>query len=117
MEGTHPYDGGENPDGAVLPDLRVRPRPGAARSPAATCTAARTSPGSQGAYLFADYCGTGVRGLQVDGGTVIDTANVGSPGRREYSFGEDDDGELYVLLAGGRVVKLVTPERAVEAAG
>ena len=30
-------------------------------------------PGLQGTYLYADYCGTGVRGLQVDGGTVIDT--------------------------------------------
>ena len=30
-------------------------------------------PGLQGTYLYSDYCGTGVRGLQVDGGTVIDT--------------------------------------------
>ena len=31
MEGTHPYDGGENPDGRRAADLRVRPRPGLLR--------------------------------------------------------------------------------------
>ena len=40
---------------------------------------------------------------------MIDTRTWDLPIDEEYSFGQDDDGELYVLLAGGRVVKLVTP--------
>ena len=68
-------------------------------------------PGLQGTYLYSDYCGTGVRGLQVDGGTVIDTRTWDLPIEEAYSFGQDDAGELYVLLAGGRIVKLVTPRR------
>ena len=39
-------------------------------------------PGLQGTYLYADYCGTGVRGLQVDGGTVIDTRTWDLAARR-----------------------------------
>ena len=69
-------------------------------------------PGLQGTYLYSDYCGAGVRGLQVDGDTVIDTRTWDLPIDKEYSFGQDDAGEIYVLLAGGRVVKLVTPEEA-----
>ena len=30
-------------------------------------------PGLAGAYLFGDYCATGVRGLQLDGDSVVDT--------------------------------------------
>ena len=63
--------------------------------------------GLQGTYLYADYCGTGVRGLQVDGGTVIDSRTWDLPIEDAYSLGQDDAGEIYVLLAGGRVVKLV----------
>jgi hypothetical protein len=48
-----------------------------------------------------------VRGLQVDGETVIDTREWDLDINEEYSFGESDDGELYLLSAGGRVVKLV----------
>ena len=47
-----------------------------------------------------------LRGLQVDGDTVID-ARTGPPDRGRYSLGQDGAGEVYVLLGGGRVVKLV----------
>ena len=110
MEGTHPYEGGENPHGRRAPDLRVRPRRRAARSSAATCTAGDDIPGLAGAYLFGDYCATGVRGLQVDGDTRGRHPHLG-PRRSAtlYSFGQDDDGELYVLMANGAVLKLVAP--------
>ena len=64
-------------------------------------------PALQGTYLYTDYCGAGVRGLQVDGDTVIDTRTWDLPLEDGYSFGQDDAGELFVLLGGGRVVKLV----------
>ena len=116
MEGTHAFDGGENPDGAVLPIFEYGRDQGCSVL-GGYVYRGEDIPGLQGTYLFSDFCGTGVRGLQVDGGTVIDSRTWDLPVDQEYSFGEDDAGELFVLLAGGRIVKLVTPERAAEAAG
>ena len=116
MEGTHAFDGGENPDGAVLPIFEYGRDQGCSVL-GGYVYRGEDIPGLQGTYLYSDFCGTGVRGLQVDGGTVIDSRAWDLPIDQEYSFGEDDAGELFVLLAGGRIVKLVTPERAAEAAG
>ena len=109
MEGTHPFDGGENPDGAVLPIfeygrdqgcsvtrwLRVPRRGDPRRSRARTSTPTTAAPACAGSRSTAS--------------TVIDTRRWDLPVEEAYSFGQDDDGELYVLLGGGRVVKLVTP--------
>jgi hypothetical protein len=66
-------------------------------------------PALDGVYLFADYCSPGIRGLQVDGATVIDSRTWDLPVEEVQSFGQGDDGELYLLLAGGPVLKLVAP--------
>ena len=47
--------------------------------------------------LFADNCAPGIRGLQLDGDTVIDTRTWDLPIEQVYSLGQGDDGELYVL--------------------
>ena len=106
MEATHPYDGGENPPGGVLPIFEY------GRDAGCSVTGGYVYrgddiPGLAGAYLFADYCSPGVRGLRVDGSTVIDTRSWELSTAQVLSFGQDDDGELYLLLAGGPVLKLV----------
>ena len=115
MEGTHPFDGGENPDGAVLPIFEYGRDQGCSVLGGYVYRGDEI-PELQGTYLFSDFCGTGVRGLQVDGSAVIDSRRWDLDIDEEYSFGEDDDGELYVLLAAGRIVKIVTPEAAAAAA-
>ena len=108
-DGGHPpLRGGENPDGRRAADLRVRPRRRAARSSAATCTGGRRSPRSRAPTSTPTTAAPGFAGLQVDGDTVIDTRTWDLPLDGGYSLGQDDAGELYVLLGGGRVVKLVT---------
>lgn len=59
-------------------------------------------PGLQGAYLFADFCVGEIMALRYEGGRVVERASLGLQTDQLASFGEDRDGELYVLsLAGG----------------
>jgi glucose/arabinose dehydrogenase len=109
MEGTHPYDGGENPPGAVLPIFDYGRDDGCSVI-GGYVYRGEDVPGLQGAYLYTDYCSTGVRALQVDGDTVIDTRTWDLPGDQMYSFGQGDDHEVYLLLLSGPVLKLTTPE-------
>ncbi len=105
MEGTHPFEGGENPPGAVLPIFEY------GRDAGCSITGGYVYQGDDipalaGTYLYADYCSRGIRGIQVYGDTVIDARTWDLPVEQVQSFGQGDDGELYVLLAGGPVLKL-----------
>jgi len=105
MEATHPFDNGENPAGAVLPIFEY------GRDDGCSITGGYVYRGDDipalvGAYLYADYCSPGIRGLQMDGETVIDSRTWDLPVEQIQSFGQDDDGELYLLLASGPVLKL-----------
>ena len=66
-------------------------------------------PALQGHYLYADYCSGFVRSLRMTDGVATDQADWPTlrPGGAVPSFGEDAAGELYVLSADGRVLKIV----------
>lgn len=70
-------------------------------------------PALVGRYFFADYCRGALEGFRyVDGAAtdVIDTADeLGSLGN-VTSFGVDAEGEMYVLVDDGRVLKLVAAQ-------
>jgi glucose/arabinose dehydrogenase len=108
MEGSHPYDGGENPSGGVLPVLDYGRDDGCSVI-GGYVYRGEDIPGLQGAYLYADYCSTDLRALQLDGDTVIDTRTWDLPGDQMYSFGQGDDHEVYLLLLSGPVLKLTPP--------
>lgn len=62
----------------------------------------------QGRYLYADYCGGWIRSFRLAGnGTAVDPLEleVPSPGRIT-SFGEDSQGEVYVIVESGTVFRL-----------
>ena len=105
MEATHPFEGGENPPGAVLPIFEYGRDAGCSIT-GGYVYRGENIPGLAGAYLYADFCSTGVRGLQVDGDTVIDSRTWDLPVEQVQSFGQGDDGELYLLLASGPVLRL-----------
>ena len=107
MEGTHPFDGGENPPGAVLPIFDYGRDQGCSVIGGYVYRGEEIGP-LRGTYVYADYCGNGVRGLQVDGGKVIDDRTWDLPIEVPYSLGQDDDGELYVLLESGPMLKIVS---------
>ncbi|MGH7509820.1 MAG: PQQ-dependent sugar dehydrogenase [Gemmatimonadales bacterium] len=66
-------------------------------------------PALQGQYFFSDLCGLWVRSFRYAGGTATELTEWPSlsTGGSLVSFGEDAAGELYVIDAGGRVLKIV----------
>jgi glucose/arabinose dehydrogenase len=107
MEGTHSFEG-ENPPGAVLPIFEYSHDEGCSVT-GGYVYRGEAIKGLQGTYLFADYCAPGLRGLQLDQGTIIDERTWDLELEGVYSFGEDNDGELFILLADGPVVKVTDP--------
>jgi glucose/arabinose dehydrogenase len=64
-------------------------------------------PALQGDYLFGDYCSGTVFSLQVDEGADTPIAVLAS-GKRISSFGEGEDGEIYLVdIGSGGVFRLV----------
>ena len=107
MEGTHSFEG-DNPAGAVLPLFEYSHEDGCSVV-GGYVYRGQAIKALQGTYLFADYCAPGLRGIQMDQGTIIDQRTWDLDLEGVYSFGEDNDGELFVLLAGGRVLKITDP--------
>ena len=107
LEGSHSFEG-DNPPGGVLPVFEYSRDEGCSVTGGHVYRGAAIEP-LQGAYLFADYCSEGVRALQLDGTTVIDERAFELGFESVFSFGQDNDGELFVLLASGSVRKLVLP--------
>ncbi|MGH9086147.1 MAG: PQQ-dependent sugar dehydrogenase [Acidimicrobiales bacterium] len=105
MEGTHPREG-QNPPGATLPILEYSHDEGCSIIGGYVYRGDAIEE-LRGTYLFADYCAPGIRGIQVDDGTVIDdrTWDLGADGL--FSFGQDRDGEVFLLRSSGPVLKLV----------
>ena len=65
-------------------------------------------PALEGAFLFADYCAGGLRAVRLaDDGTLDREFDLGIDIESPISFGQDQDGEPYVLLAGGNIVRLL----------
>jgi hypothetical protein len=54
------------------------------------------APALAGAYLFADYCRGTVWTLREGDGGSLEVARLLETGRRVSSFGEDEEGELYL---------------------
>ncbi|MGH9273412.1 MAG: PQQ-dependent sugar dehydrogenase, partial [Acidimicrobiales bacterium] len=108
MEGNHEFEG-ENPPGAILPVHEYSHDDGCSIT-GGFVYRGTDLPELQGSYLFADYCASDLRAIQVDGSTVIDERSWDLSLDQAQSFGQDDDGELFVLLASGPLLKLVPPE-------
>ncbi|MBM3946158.1 MAG: PQQ-dependent sugar dehydrogenase, partial [SAR202 cluster bacterium] len=58
-------------------------------------------PALKGAYVYSDFCSGRVWALRYDGSRVTEQAVVAETGLSIASFGEDADGELYVLAFDG----------------
>jgi glucose/arabinose dehydrogenase len=66
-------------------------------------------PGIQGTYFYADYCAGWVRSFVYRNGQAADQTDWPSlkPGGNITSFGEDAEGELYILTSRGEVDRIV----------
>lgn len=65
-------------------------------------------PALQGTYFYADFCAGFVRSFRFVNGAVTEHANWASLGGGNISsFGEDADGELYIVTLGGGLYRIV----------
>jgi len=68
-------------------------------------------PGLQGTYFFADFCSSNIWSLVEVGGSATQftnrTAELSGPIGLISAFGEDADGELYIVAIAGQVYKIV----------
>ena len=70
-------------------------------------------PGLHGTYFYADYCADFVRSFRYQPGDAIPptwqdrTAELGPFDGAIVSFGQDSDGELYIVSSGGTIYKIV----------
>ena len=60
-----------------------------------------------GAYVYGDYCSGRIFGLRYADGAVEAHPQLAATGLRITSFGQDNDGELYVLSQGEGIYRLV----------
>lgn len=109
MEGTHPFEGTNPPDG-VLPVFEYSHDDGACAVVGGYVYRGRAIPALDGVYLYTDYCRPGLRALRMDGTRVAASATFDLPVVQVQSFGEDNDGEVYLLLTSGAVLRLAGDE-------
>jgi hypothetical protein len=63
-------------------------------------------PAMRGVYLFADYCAGQLRALVASDGRVVQDRALPVRASTITSFGQDRQGELYVLSDGGAVYRI-----------
>ncbi|HXI19546.1 MAG TPA: PQQ-dependent sugar dehydrogenase [Gemmatimonadales bacterium] len=69
----------------------------------------RRYPALRGTYFYGDYCGGWIRSVRLDAGTPVPAyPALASPlvNDNVVSFGEDADGEVYVVMASGRIYRI-----------
>jgi glucose/arabinose dehydrogenase len=105
LEGSQPFEGTPPPD-AVAPIFEY-PNPDEGCSVTGGFVYRGTGiPDLQGAYVFADYCEGELRALTQAGGGVTAERRLGVSTSNVAAFGEDGDGELYVLSQGEGLLRV-----------
>ena len=106
MEGAHPYEGGSNPEGGVLPLFEFDHGEGGCAVTGGVVYRGAAIPELSGAYLFTDYCDGRLRAVRAGGGAVVEERVFDAQGTELVSFGEDGAGEVYVLSLAGTIYRV-----------
>jgi glucose/arabinose dehydrogenase len=110
FEGTAPYNADQSPDGAVGPVFEYTHENGNCSVTGGYVYRGAAIPALRGAYLYTDYCGTGVRATVMDAsGKAGDAVQLTDQPGSIVSFGEDANGEMYVCSLSGDVVYRIDP--------
>ncbi|MGH3665883.1 MAG: PQQ-dependent sugar dehydrogenase, partial [Egibacteraceae bacterium] len=107
FEGTQPFAGGGDRDGLTFPVAEYRHTEGRCSITGGYVYRGDAIPGLGGAYLYTDFCGGQLEALRLEGGEVADQAQLPVSVEQAVSFGEDAEGELYLLSLSGPVYRLV----------
>jgi len=114
MEGTHPFQGGSAPAGSTPPIFEYGRTNGECSVIGGFVYRGKLIWPLLGVYVYADYCNGEVRGLLRKSDNQLEEAGFGlkvpngflEGGGSVTSFGEDNDGELFVLSASGGIYKI-----------
>ena len=111
MEGSHSFEGGSNPDGALLPVYEYKNGDDGCAITGGYVYRGPSVPALQGAYLFGDSCQSYVRAIRIDAdGKVIDEVRYeDATAEQLVSFGVDNTNDLYVVSLGGGEIFRVDP--------
>lgn len=106
MEGTHCFNSDScDTEGLVLPVAEYG-RAGGCSVTGGYVYRGRQFPSLTGTYFFADYCTGTIWGLARQADGRWETTAVYNSGVQISSFGEDRDGELYVINHNGAVLQI-----------
>jgi glucose/arabinose dehydrogenase len=106
FEGSQPLKGDEQPADAIVPVEEYPTGDGCAVTGGYVYRGSAIE-GLAGAYLYGDFCAGFVRAIRVEDGEVVDRAQLDIGAPELASFGQDNDGELYLLSLSGSVQRLV----------
>lgn len=106
MEGAHPFEGGSNPEGGVLPVFEYDRSAGGCSVTGGLVYRGAAIPALTGAYLFTDYCAGQIRGLRASAGQTVEERTFDAEGSELVSFGQDSAGEVYVLSLDGTIYRI-----------
>jgi len=111
MEGSHSYEGGSNPDGAVLPVYEYALHEDGTCAVTGGVVYRGPYDDLAGAYVYGDSCQSKVRALRVEAGEVTEHVVFDDAGVDQLvSFGTDNGGDLYVVgLAAGEIYRVDDP--------
>jgi glucose/arabinose dehydrogenase len=114
VEGTHCFSPAVGCDttGLVPPLLEYAHHPACAVS-GGYVYRGKQFPGLRGTYLYGDYCSGFIRAIRLVGGVPVPAFTPLSPPLTNdniVSFGEDANGEVYAVMASGRIYRVELAE-------
>jgi len=109
MEGTLCFNPSDcSSKGLTLPDLEYPHLSGACSVTGGYVYRGSAKPDLRGTYFYADFCAGFVRSFRYQNSRPVEQTEwplLSPPGGSVTSFGEDAEGELYVMTQGGGLFK------------
>ena len=106
LEGNHPFDAGAAP-GTVTPTFEISQQTGACAVVGGYVYRGTKIPDLVGSYLYTDNCDGSVHALKLDAdGAVALERELGVSLSSPTTFGEGDDGELYVASGSDGIFRI-----------
>lgn len=110
MEGAHCFLPADcDPEGLVLPVTEYEHQGGDCSVTGGFVYRGESHPDLQGIYVYGDFCSGRIRGLRRDGDGAWESVILLASGLQISSFGEDEDGELYVADYRGTLHRISVP--------
>ena len=107
VEGDSPFNQGAAPEGAIGPIFSYGHDGGKCSITGGYVYRGAAIPALAGIYVYADFCGGELRGVAQQDGAVDSEGSLDQVVAFPSSFGQDSDGELYVLSLEGPVYRIV----------